>query len=754
MTSRTLATLIVAGLAVTRPARGQQSSEIAGHVVDSTETPVRGASVVIANGAARTTSNREGAFRLRVPRGHWIIVARGLGFRPDSAVLDIPSTDSAVRRDVVLRLRPVPFALRGLTVAAAPATPMSVTATRENVRQLPALGEPDILRVLPFLPGVQQPNDMRGALFFAGGASDESAIAIDGFRVQWPTHVNGILGAINVAAVDRADVLIYREPPGVSGAIGGVVNIQTRSIPARTAGEASVTLLSATATAAVPSVAGAADVLASARATYAPLLVDRIVGHARAVASDLTPPSFRDGIMRLSHDWGNGARVTALGYATADEETPRLSNAGVPLSWGEGLASVRLEAPTPLGRAQVWTSRDGSYVRFTDSEDESRRVDVRQDWYTTGVQIERDGRYLYMQAGASADHRANVHRWNTTAAQAAFGSSVPFSYDASTTQTLAAGYFDLQATPIHGWSGSVGIRSPWLRGNVWAEPRLYIARTLTSRWTLGTALERRLQFDAQLGPVGDGSVAQPTFLIDRPRRADAAALQADWTDGGVHAVSRSIQIVAYARRYVDRPLAVPSSIQDTIVPGFPQFRRVPGGAYGAAVGVTMGTHRGAWFEGHYTYQDAWNRIDDARTPAEWDIRHALALFAASPTIAGYSATLSGQFHGGFPVTPVAARVLVPAGTSGDVFTTRFVYGVTNSARLPGFRRLDVSLRREWRSLGASWTASLDATNFLARNNPIAYDWRVYFDELVSSSMALTSHGGLPFVPSLGLSARW
>lgn len=113
-----------------------------------------------------------------------------------------------------------------------------------------------------------------------------------------------------------------------------------------------------------------------------------------------------------------------------------------------------------------------------------------------------------------------------------------------------------------------------------------------------------------------------------------------------------------------------------------------------------------------------------------------------------------QLRSGTATTPVVARILEPLGPG--FFTTRFIYGNPNSARLPGYRRVDLGLRRSWTSGTKDWTLSFQILNALARTNALQIDWDSYFvcraglfcgDNTVKRK-------GLPLLPSIGLEVRW
>jgi hypothetical protein len=74
-----------------RPAQAQASDSvwIAGTVVDSVGAPVRDAAVIIQPDAIAVRTDSLGAFRVRVPAGPAIIIARRLGYEPFQAELQL-----------------------------------------------------------------------------------------------------------------------------------------------------------------------------------------------------------------------------------------------------------------------------------------------------------------------------------------------------------------------------------------------------------------------------------------------------------------------------------------------------------------------------------------------------------------------------------------------------------------------------------------------------------------------------------------
>jgi len=100
--------------------------------------------------------------------------------------------------------------------------------TDNTIKNLPSLGEPDLLRAVSFLPTVEQYNDFNLALHFRGGLSDQNRIIYDGMELYNPFHLYGILSAINLWTVDRVKVSTANFPVDLKGRLSGLVEIKSK----------------------------------------------------------------------------------------------------------------------------------------------------------------------------------------------------------------------------------------------------------------------------------------------------------------------------------------------------------------------------------------------------------------------------------------------------------------------------------------------------------------------------------------------
>ncbi len=734
-------------------AHAQSDGTLRGRVLDTADRPVAGAVVEGIGTFRQVSSTGTGDFALRLPEGEWRVIIRQIGFRPDTVVV---RGGSARDTTIVVRLRAAPVLLEGLAVRAPRVAPLAQVVTAASVRQVPPLGEPDVFRAVVLLPGVAQPNDLKGRIHLAGGASDETAVRLDGHPLHDPFHLLGLLGAFNVAALERADVLIHHVPPQIGDALSGAIDLQTRSADAPGRNEAVLSLLTSGVTVARTGLPAGTDLLVSMRATY----LDRF---ATVVAPDLPSLGFRDGVVRIGHDWGGGRwRAELLGFHTQDRYSdPDLTDSTgyEPLEWGESLAGMRVERSAPAGRVTVRASWNRSHAGVDErGAGGTNWIHTRRDWLSSAAQLDVARERWRVRAGASFDARRHDQRWIARGLiDEVFSPSTPAEYAGSQSLAVAALFGESELRLGGCFAGTIGARVSWSAGQILPAPSATMSCRASESFQLQGAVERRYQFTSQLEEPVEGSITPPTFLLPGGRTVDVAAVSAEWAPR-----AGTLSVQAFAKHYPDRPRLRNRSAGTTredLLENFPDFERIRGQAYGATVGGSALLSARARIQGSYTFQRALEEVDGVSSPADWDAPHAVSLLASVRTLRKWTASAVYQGHSGRATTPVIARSFEPdlrAPRSGSLLP-RYVYGERNSIRVPPYHRVDLGLRRTWRARAADWTLAVQVLNLLARENPIDYDWGVVFDDVRytgEQSGRRAGRAGLPILPSVGLEVAW
>lgn len=749
--------LVLGTLLTAAPLVAQESFPVRGQVSAAGGDPVSDATVEVIGTYWSVQSRPDGLFELSLPGGMWHLRVSKIGYEPDTVSV---VTGAAATEPLQLRLHAAAIELRGISVQAARTPALGQTVTPSTVRQVPPLGEPDIFRAVVLLPGVSQPNDLKGRIHLAGGSSDETGVRLDGHPLQDPFHLLGLFGAFNVAALDRADVLIHHLPASMGGRLSGVVDLRTKQPGVEPEHEAVVSLLTSGFTASRPLGFGGLDVLAAGRITY----LDKV---APVVLPDAPQLGFADALVRVGGSWEGGWRAEALGFTTRDRfREPGFS--GVPsyrpLTWGESLVGLRL---VRTGSPWDIVTR-ASFNRATVHLDEtqaggSNRVESTRGWWSGAVDLSRSSEEWRLNTGASVDHRRNEQAWTARGlADEIFSPSTPAEFAGNEAQTVLALFGEASRTLGGRWTATAGGRLESVGGQTYFAPRGALGVRASDRLRLEAALDRRYQFDSQIEEPIEGSVSAPLFLLDEPRRADVAAVSADWLLprpplGG----TGSVRVQAFAKRYPDRMHLrepEPGGIGGEAPREFPDFERFPGYSVGVAASGQFTWGEEGIVQGSYTFQRTREKWDGQFRPTAWDAPHTLALFGSVPLPKDWTFNAVYHAHSGRATTPLVARIFEPnAEIESRFLQPRYLLGERNSIRVPPYHRLDLGARRSWEAKGAQWTLSVQVLNALLRENAIDYDWSTYFSDVRGGQRPggpRAGRTGLPLLPSIGLEVRW
>jgi hypothetical protein len=712
-----------------------------GTVTDTTGKPIADATVSVADAYWQTTTRSDGSFELGLPPKTWLIRFRRIGFAPDSMTVTTPADP------ITIKLTPRTLELKAVSVVGERTPALGQTVTLSTVRQVPPLGEPDIFRAIMLLPGVSQPNELKGRIHLAGGSSDETGVRLDGHPLQDPFHLLGVLGAFNVAALERADVLIHHVPIDADGRLSGIISLESRrsAVPVT---EAVLGLLSSGATTVRPEAFGGVTILASARVTYLDKFI-KLLGHRTFGGDDITLLGYHDFLLRADKAWTLGS-LEAITFSTNDHR----GSSGSPFvySWGEtlwGLKGARTMGAWRLN-GRVSFNRAGSDL--PPNPRSTQQVRLRSDWTSGLLSLSRTSDVWMSTVGLELDARRTNQLW-VSAPGDFFTPRAPRGFEGRQQQTLPALFGEVSRALAPGLSGTTGVHVTRGYGETFLAPRALLEWTFLGNHKVAFSAERRHQFDTELEEPSEGTGRQPLFLLSRPRVADVAAV----------ALSNRVekggewQIVSFAKRYKDRTSLVGDHRfeQTANLSTFPEFDRIPGYSVGVTGTITRRLGTRSLVQTAYTYQRTRERIDGVYTATEWDAPHALNVFATAPISRRWSFNVLSQLHSGAATTPVGVRVLAPDFTNRLFLPSRYVPGLRNSAHLTPYRRTDIGLRREWKRGKADLAFSFQAINVLAQTNAQEYNWASFFcAEAGKCAEAKPARSGLPILPSIGFEIRW
>lgn len=737
-----------------------------GRVVTADNRPLPGAMITVHGALPTVRTGDDGRFDLALPARKWWIVARHIGYSVDSAEVDLPTARDTV---ILLVLRAAPQSLRGITVEAERSPLDGATISPETMRNVPPLGEADVFRTLVLLPGVSQPNDLQGQLHLAGASADETGVRIDGHPLQQPFHVFGALGAFNVASLDEATVRVHRLPIDQDGSLGGVVDLRTRRKRPDFNREFDLSLASGSGAWVSEALSGAAELLVSGRVTY----LNQIARALKFGTSDGEQPSllgFADGLVALRVAPNGMGELELLGFGSNDRRGPNSGARTQPFSWGETLVGARWTGS--VGQWSVVARADRNVASASHRPaiySDIDYLDISQLVREFALQAERTTVHWRAIIGAIEEQRDYQHLWRAPGAtNPMLTTRTPSRMDNRSAMSATTAFGQITAV-AGGTRGALGIRSTMRGGRTYLAPRASVDRQLAADLQMGVSLERRVQHTTYLEEPREGAILQPSYILERPKRADVASIAFRWRGGNRPAANsansmwpQSVDLTFFARSFPDRPILRDDPraffwAQLPLPDDFPRFERVPARAAGLTLTVLQPLpHRGT-AQLSYAAQRVTERVNGVDAPAQWDAPHALTAFFAVPFGRSWSASAVMQFHSGVATTPIASRIFAPReDIDDDILHARYIEGGRNSARLPGYQRLDLALRHVWhRGSRSQWTAVAQVVNAYGRDNVMRYDWAQYYCYRAGECRdAGAAQRGLPAIPSIGLEVQW
>jgi hypothetical protein len=172
-----------------------------------------GATVMVSGNKTYTAvTNGYGFYSISLPAGSYHVNCSSVGFREyENATLLQQSSQNnislPVKEDV--HLQTVTVATTGKESIPRKSMTGNHHLNMADIKKIPMVGgEPDVLKSLQFLPGIQVAAEGTTNLSVRGGSFDQNLILLDETPVYNPTHTLGLFSAFNTDALK--DVVVYK----------------------------------------------------------------------------------------------------------------------------------------------------------------------------------------------------------------------------------------------------------------------------------------------------------------------------------------------------------------------------------------------------------------------------------------------------------------------------------------------------------------------------------------------------------------
>ncbi|WKN43987.1 TonB-dependent receptor [Tunicatimonas pelagia] len=262
-----------------------QSYTLSGYVRDAQTGEPLIQATVISSTHGGTTTNRYGYYSLTIP-GVETSAADSLQLRFSYVGYAPQTLRLPLQEDIIINVELTASNLLEEVIVEAPEalvhqrTQMSVLSiTPEQVARMPALlGEADVLKSLQLLPGVQSGNEGTAGLYVRGGSPDQNLILLDGVPVYNVSHLFGFFSVFNPSSVSYVELIKGGFPARYGGRLSSVLDIRMKEGNMKQfAGEASLGIISGSASIEGPIIKDRASFIISGRRTYLDLIAQPLL---------------------------------------------------------------------------------------------------------------------------------------------------------------------------------------------------------------------------------------------------------------------------------------------------------------------------------------------------------------------------------------------------------------------------------------------------------------------------------------------
>jgi hypothetical protein len=761
-------------LALTPMLRAQQTGVVAGQVIDAGTSEARpGTGVAIVGTTRGAIADANGRFVIpAVPVGDATLRARLLGYKTQEQAVVVREHDTT---QVIFRLETEATVLGAVRTQARPVerdifesrpNVGSVQITARAAEGVPKFGEPDIIRIVQLLPGVEARNDFSTGLNVRGGESDQNLILIDGFPIYNPFHLGGLFSTFIDPTVRDVSLMTGGFPARYGGRLSSVLDVrsaeETRS---GVHGTAELSVLASTGELGGAFGGGKGTWMVSGRRTYADKFVDLI-------STQTLPYHFRDEQAHFTYAFTPTTKLAITAYDGRDildaniatfGDTSNADPAGGTFlfDWGNTVYGASL-TKTLANRNRHGFSRfllgdTTTLEQRASSSTFSTRLDLGDGSLTLQNSV-RDLRLAGSLTAHTTTHERSVgydvasYRIRYDARSSEAETQL---YDLRQSPVSAAGYVDDIWRVSPSWILESGVRVEGMPSAKWmaVSPRFSTKYFLTKDFALTAAVGRFSQWTHSLAREDI-----PVRLFDFWVASDSVTpISSAWhyvlgTERWL-SPTRYVRIEGFYKKYGQllegNPQEDPARHGD-------EFNSVDGDSYGADLLIRQfesGPFSG-WIS--YTYAVAARSLGGVTYFPGHDRRHDLNV-VASWRLAKYVFGVRFGYATGTPYTDIVGeivrRVYDPGqnafGTRGGGTQTEFIGGPRNGARLPSTQRLDLDVTRRYQVRGTTIAPYLSLVNAYNAKNVFLYVFD--YGKTPPTRQAISQ---FPLLPSAGVTIHF
>ena len=739
----------------------QTTSTLSGFVRDRSDgerLPNAAVAIAVADRELGALTNSEGYYAIpAIPPGTWVVTASYIGYTTHQDTLAL-TAGQALRWDIELNRQALEL---GEVVVEAEATavesdvnqrPSVVAMPVADLQQMAAMAEPDLLRSLQLLPGVQAASDFSSGLYVRGGGPDQTAILLDQMRLYNPSHAFGFFSTFNPDAIKNVTLYKGTYPAQYGGSLSAVLDVQNRDGNRRDfSTRGGVSLITSRLMSEGP--LGQGSWMVAGRRTY----IDPVLRAVRRSTDDLNGLGYwfydvnakvntqlgpNDNLMLSAYGGNDHLDISASAGSARSDSTNTLSFGN---NWGNEALTGRwthVFSPALFGRVMALYSRYQS--------------DITLNLFGTPIAVRNRVREISVQ-GDLDYFAAAAHTLRAGVGVTFFRFDYGVRFDQYENDQLVRPYLisaylqdDWQVTPLT--EARLGLRGTYYEegGHLSLNPRFSLSRVLGEGWRVklaGGSYRQYLQLVSSEGFSG-GDLWLPLDETVEPGRSYQGVAGLEWEPSSRYRLSLETYYTDLANLVV-----LDEEREENYEPETSEDVFKTGGT-GYATGVELfAEKRGGRLTGWLGYTLGWTRrafpdIDGGQTfPPKYDRRHDVSLTAAY-RLDRWTWTANFSYGTGQAYTPPAARYTLRDPAS-DRPIDRLLAARRNTARLLPYHRLDVGMRWAFGLFGADVEFYLQIFNAYNRRN----EWFVQYDPEDATEQPIVVKM-LPIVPTFGFDFRF
>ncbi len=267
--------LLIIGIFSVASLRAQGRKTISGYITDaSTGEQLIGVNVYDSKNGIGISSNEYGFYSLSMPSGACELRVTFIGYEIQRLAFNL-NADTTI--NFKLSTQAVEFEEVEVTAEVPKVEQSQMSVVDLPLKQLDKipviLGEPDILKVIQLLPGVQSGTEGTSGIYVRGGAADQNLFLLDGVPVYNVSHLFGFFSVFNPGSVKSVKLYKGGFPARYGGRLSSVMDVRMKEgNDQEFKGDVSIGLISSRINLEGPLIKGKSSFVLSARRTYVDVL--------------------------------------------------------------------------------------------------------------------------------------------------------------------------------------------------------------------------------------------------------------------------------------------------------------------------------------------------------------------------------------------------------------------------------------------------------------------------------------------------